>query len=121
MQILRSGIEAIRYVLLNGIHHASRSGKPQAGRNEGERLLRGLVPWYHHCAGLSVCDFALGYGFTQVMDREDIISKKLAHMKLRFDPTGRFTVRGVCHGVNLPTCHYRSSGCSCEAGLTRCD
>lgn len=26
------------------------------------------------------------------MDREDILSKKLAHVKLRFDPTGRFTV-----------------------------
>jgi len=35
VQILRSGIEAIRCVLLNGIHHASRSGKPEAGRNEG--------------------------------------------------------------------------------------
>lgn len=92
VQILRSGIKAIRCVLLNGIHHASRSGKPQAGRNEGERLLRGLVPWYHHCAGLNICDFALGYEFTQVMDREDIFSKKLAHVKLRFDPTGRFTL-----------------------------
>ena len=35
MQILHSGIEAIRCVLLNGIHHASRSGKPEAGGNEG--------------------------------------------------------------------------------------
>lgn len=26
------------------------------------------------------------------MDREDIFSEKLAHGKLRFDPTGRFTV-----------------------------
>ena len=37
-QILRSGIEAIRCVLLNGIHYASRNGKPEAGGNEGNEF-----------------------------------------------------------------------------------
>lgn len=41
MQILRSGIEAIRCVLLNGIHQASRKWKPEAGANEGNEFSAG--------------------------------------------------------------------------------
>lgn len=104
VQILRSGIEAIRCVLLNGIHHASRSGKPQAGRDEGEWVLRGLVPWYYHCGGLSAGDFALGYESTETRgQRSHPLGKSMlmgSYVSTRRGVLLFSWCRGVCHGEN---------------------
>lgn len=43
VQIFASGSQAIRQVLLNRIRCARRYGKADATRNDGQRLLRGLV------------------------------------------------------------------------------